>query len=144
MEERLSSSLTFVQKFLVNALWLGGGGFSLLLNKRCDPIMPIFFLIIAAGLYWSGGRVKKVERVGDVLRISNYFREIEVPLTEVESVSESRLMRTTLISLTFRQPTLFGSTIVFIPKSTVFGGWPRPSMVAQLQEEIARLHSSQP
>ena len=83
-----------------------------------------------------------MERVGDNLRISNYFQEIEVPLTEVESVSKSRAMRVTLISLTFRQPTSFGSSIVFIPKSNLFSGWSQPSLMEQLQADIARLKGS--
>jgi hypothetical protein len=142
MDERLSSSLTFISKFFLIPFWLAGGCFILLINHRADPILLIFFLIITACLYWACGRTKKVERIGDNLRISNYFQEIEVPLAEVESVSEARMMRTTLITLTFRQPTIFGDSIVFTPKSNIISRWSHPSMVEQLQAEIDRLRGA--
>ncbi len=142
MNEGLSSSLTFINKFFALVIWLGGGWFIFLINPRSGLFFLCFFLIITAFIYWSCCRLKRVERVGDILRISNYFREIEVPLTEVESVSGNIFMRPELIWLTFRRPTIFGSKIVFMPKWRVLSGWTRNPLVAQLQAEIDRLRGS--
>jgi hypothetical protein len=142
MNECLSSSLTLINKFFALVIWLGGGCFILLINPRFDLFFLLLFLIITAFIYWSCCRLKKVERFDNLLRISNYFREIEVPLTEVESVSGNIFMRPELIWLTFRRPTMFGSKIVFMPRWRVLSGWTRNPLVAQLQEEIVQLRGS--
>lgn len=151
MDELLSSKMTFFNKFIFSILWIGGFGFGTL-AMFIDPHIPAPALVVrilflagwlvgSAVIYWICGRIKRVERLGDNLLISNYFQEIEVPLTDVESVSEPTFWKPELIWIKFRRPTIFGSKIVFMPKIKLWIGVTRHPLVSKLNEEIKRLIS---
>jgi hypothetical protein len=61
----------------------------------------------------------------EALIISNYFREIRVPLSDMEKVSEDRgLRQVNRVTITFRHDTSFGRRIVFMPPfSWANAGW---------------------
>jgi hypothetical protein len=61
-------------------------------------------------------RLKRVRLDGSVLRISNYLREIQVPLADIAEVQENRWLNTRPIALIFNHPTLFGSRVLFMPR----------------------------
>ena len=151
MDDLLSSRLTFFNKYIFSILWIGGFGFGTL-AMFIDPhirtqalLVKILFLVGwlvgSVFIYWICGRIKRVERLGDKLLISNYFQEIEVPLTEVESVSEPTFWKPELICIKFRRPTIFGSKIVFMPKIRLWMGVTRHPLVSQLNAEIKKLKS---
>jgi hypothetical protein len=145
---RLSSSLTFVYKFVFPTLWIGGFATATLLMfvgpaDRADPELLrerwIFAGITVLGggfLYWFCARLKRVSLGADRVVISNYLREIEVPLRDVEAVSGSLLMSPELVWLRFRRPTRFGSQIVFMPRVRLFVGLSRHPLVAELRALI--------
>jgi len=69
------------------------------------------------------------------LYISNYRREIIVPLSGVTSVKENRWVNTRPITVAFREHTAFGQQVVFMPAGRAWLIW-RPHPVA---EELKRL-----
>lgn len=72
-----------------------------------------FVIVINAGVGSSLRRVR-VDQVD--LYISNYFREIIVPLCMLSDVTENRWVNIHPITLHFRTATEFGNTITFMPK----------------------------
>jgi hypothetical protein len=49
------------------------------------------------------------------LRLSNYRREVLVPLASVVAVRENRWLNIRPITIEFREPTPFGQRVVFMP-----------------------------
>jgi hypothetical protein len=79
----------------------------------------ILFCLVAALLTflvaWQGLQLKRVRMDDDALYISNYFREIRVPLTDMERVSElSGSRQGNRVTITLRCDTPFGRQIVFL------------------------------
>src|SRR5262245_47691433 len=83
------------QRMPPQAIWFLGA-FGVYLNVMC------------ALINW---RLKRVEMDGENLYISNYMDEIVVPLTNVASVSESRMMNPRPITIKFHEPTEFGNRV---------------------------------
>ncbi|MEP6571741.1 MAG: hypothetical protein ABJD11_03565 [Gemmatimonadota bacterium] len=136
MEESLSSSGTFLMKFLFPVVWLGGFGLGTLglwtgtphvRWEGQDTAPPWAKWIFLAGLFlgaWLIGRIavplKRVILSGDKLLISNYFSEVSVPLTSVLRVGLSRnesVNNTPLAFVELKEPCAFGSIVQFIPRS---------------------------
>ena len=145
MGERLSSRGTFFYKFIFSNLWIGFGPLIIFIHADARPEWPIFFmgwLIFSVIIYRTCCRLKRVERQGNILSISNYFQQTEVPLSDVESVSGTILGNPEFIWIKFRQPTIFGSKIIFMPKMRFFSlHFDRHPLVAQLNEEIMKLRT---
>jgi hypothetical protein len=80
--------------------------------------------------------LKRVTLTGDALHVSNYLREVVVPLRDVTHVGPSRFgMKTIVVRLAHE--TDFGRSIIFLPKLT-FGGlfWSSP-IVDRLRDAVA-------
>jgi hypothetical protein len=60
---------------------------------------------------WWALPIKKVSLIGDHLRISNYRREIEVPVSQIRKIKRSRWNRTPNVTLFFDPPTPFGRKV---------------------------------
>jgi len=122
----LSTVLTFFLKFVLPPLWivlfgeavcsaLFGGG-------RSSGSVAVLLLAWIAGtvlLWFSGMRLKRVRRVGSILRISNYRHEIAMPLSAVDRIEENRWIRGRPITVHFNRGTRFGTCIVFMPRTTM-------------------------
>ena len=142
----LSSSWTFVYKFLALPIWILFFGVAAvyltltpaLFESETDysiVIATLYFCLLAGAVffYWTYCRIKKVELAGKALRISNFFRTIEVSLEDVESVSGSILMNPELIRIRFWHPTEFGEKITFIGTYRLWGGLSRHPVVQELK-----------
>lgn len=140
---RLSSSLTFAFKFLLPPVWIAAlltSGFFPLADLRAGHWVLLVFLLVAFLVVYGATcfRLKRVALRGDVLRIGNFVREIEVPLVDVEQVTWSLLFKTDLAFLHFRRPTGFGKKVLFMPSLRLFHAWtrwPHPA-VTELQRCI--------
>ena len=102
-------------------LWssiFGGVTFAILskLPLAMHVLFPVLWLFGTLSWYWFGMRLKKVRLDQDALLISNYFREVRVPLRDVTNVSGNRWVNTRQITVTFDRETGFGKSIVFMPK----------------------------
>ncbi len=79
-----------------------------------------FLAVLIVGslsIWWSSVRLKRVRVDGKTLYVSNFRKEIAVPLGIVERVSENRWINIHPMTLYLRGPTDFGDKIVFMPKT---------------------------
>jgi len=81
--------------------------------------------------------VKKVSADGSAIYVSNYIREIRIPLDQISDVSGNNY-----VTISFRQPTCFGNSILFIAPARLFSSTPHP-VVAELRE-LCGLNPSSP
>jgi len=154
MRENLSSANTFFSKIVFPIFWIGGfatGTASLFLmgadtqvdTKQIPPpdMKWIFLAATLAGsvfLYWGCVRLKRVALDDHAVYVSNYLKEIAVPLQEIECVSENRLINIHPVTLTFRYETEFGRRVVFMPKVRLFALLSSHPVVEQLRMASAR------
>lgn len=138
----LSSDWTWFHKFVFPGLWISAFtivtvGMFLQDDKNQARDGRWFFLgmtiVGATFLYWSVIRLKKVSLDGDRLVVSNYRREIQVPLRDVEKVTGSVMMNPELIWVHFRHPTDFGTKILFMPPTRLWRGFSPHPMAAELR-----------
>jgi hypothetical protein len=144
----LSSKWTWFYKFALPTLWIGLFAYSTLIMfiasdswgaRDSRELGWVFLGLTVLGtlfLYWSCIRLKRVRLRGDVLVISNFETEIEVPLRDVDRVSGSLLVNPELVWLRFRRPTEFGTKVVFMPPIRFFHGFTRHPLVEELQEML--------
>ncbi len=120
----LSSSLTFYCKFVVSVLFIMFLLLSVILLcsfhlKNTDSLFTWIFLLIWAGfaMLFVGRMVtwKRVRMALDSLHISNYLKEIQVPLSGITEVTERRWLGPRTVTVRFREPTAFGAKIRFRP-----------------------------
>jgi hypothetical protein len=71
-------------------------------------------------LFWCHFRLKRVCIDKKTIFVSNYLKEIQVPLVKIENINSGLLSRPRLITVKFINKTLFGSSIVFAPPSGFF------------------------
>jgi hypothetical protein len=145
--ERLSSLQTFLFKFIFPSLWIGGFSTSTAAmwgsflsgnnpNGAASEIKYVFFALTIAGsayIYWSCIRLKRVRMDCHFLFISNYVKEIKVPLSMVKSVSEFRWDNAHPVTIRFMRPIDFGSSIIFMPKVRFFGFWSSHPVVERIR-----------
>lgn len=133
MSTTLSSRWTPFYKFVIPLLVLGGIGTSGVMayvhpDARTMPpgLRPdqgwIFIaaaaVIAIAVMWWTLGRLMRVELDDDELIISNYRTEIRVPLANVSRIGGPSRSNPPRYTLTFEEPTDLGRTIAFIPPMT--------------------------
>ena len=71
---------------------------------------------------WQGLQLKSVRIDDEALYVSNLFREIRIPLSEMKHVSEFLGWRQgNRVTITLRSNTPFGRKIVFLPRSSTPG-----------------------
>jgi hypothetical protein len=68
---------------------------------------------------WAFGGLKKVCIDGEYLFISNYLRQVRVPIANIASVEE-RGRRAHRIRIYLKEKTEFGSKIDFVPRGLAF------------------------
>jgi hypothetical protein len=93
-------------------------------------------LLMIPALYWFGLRLKKVAVDDRHLYVSNYVREIAIPLSDIESVSESWLIQPKLIYVRLKAKSLFGRKIVFAPPVRRFSQFRPHPVVDELKQMI--------
>jgi len=121
--ETISSSMTFFAKFvLLPLVWTGFGLVTVAIFLSAQPRdlqirwqFAVGWVIGSALCAWEGARLKRVQLEGCTLVISNYRDEIGVHASDIADVSQT-LLRGRPVTVTFKKPTLFGSSITFIPK----------------------------
>ena len=130
MATTLSSRWTPFYKFVLPLLVLSGIGTGAVFSYlRPEPqtmppgLRPDQGWILMAGvaviaivvMWWTLGRLMRVELDEDELIISNYRTEIRVPLSNVVKISGPSLSNPPRYTLTFEEPTDLGRTVAFIP-----------------------------
>lgn len=130
MATQLSSRWTPFYKFVLPLLVLSGiGTGAVVAYLRPEPqtmppglrpdqgwiLMLIAAVIAIAVMWWTLGRLMRVELDEDELIISNYRTEIRVPLSNVAKIAGPSRTNPPRYTLTFEEPTDLGRTIAFIP-----------------------------
>jgi hypothetical protein len=131
---------TFFLKFVLPSLWLGGFGFGAALLRPPSDTNWMFlaaFAIAGLSLYWWGVRLKRVVMTHGELRISNYRREIVVPFSEIDEVTENRWVNVHPVTVQFVRRTDFGQRIVFMPKARPFALFSSHPIVGELRSAAA-------
>lgn len=91
-------------------------------------------LLMMSALYGFGLRLKKVAVDDRHLYVSNFVREIAIPLADIESVSESWLIQPKLIYIGLKAESLFGRTIVFAPPVRLFSQFRHHPVADELKQ----------
>ncbi len=126
----LSSRWTPFYKFYLPALLLGGlglGAWYVALHPEQQSLPPgvapefgwVFVIgiavFVAAIMWWTAADLTRIELSDDELCISNYRTEIRVALNDVEDISGPSVTNPRRYTITFAEPTEFGSRVTFIP-----------------------------
>jgi hypothetical protein len=140
----LSSRLTFITKTIFPTCWIVGfGAITAFFWTGRDFPAETGWLFLAAwtagalSFWWWCIPLKKVGVCGGDLTISNFRKEIVVPLTFVESVTENRWVNVHPVTIHFRGDTEFGRMISFMPKSRVMFFWSSHPVVGELRRMVA-------
>jgi len=145
--QQLSSQWTYFYKILFARAWIGVFSIGTVFlffaaitgDTSAQNVLPMFLfgLIVGASfIYWALVRLKKVTLDDDILLISDFKKEIAIPLRNVERVTGSILISPELVWLHLRLPTEFGNTVIFMPPMRWFPFSKHP-IVRQLQRRIA-------
>jgi len=91
------------------------------------PVLLAFaFLVLTVGQY------KKVSIVGDHIVVSNYYKSVYIPASELSRFVGNRWISSRHVCLVFKHKTAFGSKILFTPKTNFNFFAPHP-IVAELE-----------
>jgi len=156
----LSSNLTYVYKVIVpglgitalvaaGAISLGFGLGPFTFDMASAPLGVQLFVLMIVGVAVYQIRLclalKRIEMDGRNLYVSNYRKQVVIPLREVATVTENRWVRMHPVTIHLLQTTEFGNSIVFVPDMS--GTWlsflPHP-IVNELQQAIARAKGTPP
>src|SRR5258706_5996968 len=135
MNTRLSSGSTFFFKFILPAFFVAAAGLNVIgfmldwVTGGALVVWQGFLLLVLGLIVWRCSPLKRVRLDGDALLISDYRREIRVPLKEVAAIEEPLWRRDRRVTLRFRSGTTFGDYVEFIPRGIFFLPW-RASCVA--------------
>lgn len=72
-------------------------------------------VLAAAIMWWTVGRLKRIELDDDELVISNYRTEIRVPLADINKISGPSATNPRRYRITFADSTEFGRSVSFMP-----------------------------
>jgi hypothetical protein len=149
MKRRLSSRQTILMKFIFPAFWIplfGFGTLSMFLNVFEGPDPPpkwIFLLAWVAGsvfIWWGCVRLKEVSVDDNFLYVSNYLKEIAIPLSDIHDVTENRWVNIHPVTIRLKATSKFGDKIVFMPTARFFAFFSSHPVVSELKE-LARSKS---
>jgi hypothetical protein len=146
----ISSAMTVLYKFVLPLSWfLGFGILSMSLwlgelhSRNGEPpteamrlIIPFAWLLCGVWLFWLTLRLKRVRIDAHHIYVSNYLREISVPINKIADVAENRLLNIHPVTVRFLSSTDFGNEITFMPK-TRWMSQRAHSIVAQLKQLAA-------
>jgi hypothetical protein len=140
----VSSRLTFFTKAIFPACWIagfGGGVAFIWASTGLPPETRWLFLAAwiagALSFWWWCMPLKRVRVSGGQLYVSNFRKEIVVPLTSIESVTENRWINVHPVTVHFRGDTEFGRKISFMPKTRVMFFWSSHPVVGELRRMVA-------
>jgi hypothetical protein len=77
-------------------------------------------------------RYKEVSVDEEYLYVSNFIKEIAIPLSDIVDVTESRWLNTHPVTIYLKSPSEFGNKIVFMPTIRFFGFTSHP-VVSELK-----------
>ena len=135
-------------KIIFPAFWIPLLGFGTLIMfvggfEGDAPPKWIFLFVWVAGsafIYWSCMRLKEVSVDDDFLYVSNYLKEVSIPLSEIYDVTENLWLNIHPVTIHLKSPSEFGDKIVFMPKTRAFAFFSSHPVVKELKE-LARTNN---
>ena len=131
--QRLSSNLTLVFKLFIPTSWVSFFGlFTLVIFIADTTDMPLlaspyfkfgflaFFLIFLVLIYFTIFQLKRVEYQGNEIFVTDYFKTIKFPVTNIDRISTMNLFIFKVVWFHLRAKGIFGKRIPFIAKKTTF------------------------
>lgn len=127
------------------ALWLGGRvAFAWVTYNRTHEHAPAFSaaivaisLLIFPLMAWTYARLKRVAKSDDALHVSNFRREVVVPLRDVDRVRQLPLSGNIVI-VDLAHDTELGRRVVFVARDIYWGPfWRTHPMVDRLRDAVA-------
>ena len=145
MPRRISSLLTFFHKFGLPVLFIISFldvMVTFLTVRRPSSFLDMIFVFLVAILFvgytvWLGWALKKVSIDNDNLYVSNYRKEITIPLSEIADVTEFLFSESRRVTIHLRKPTEFGQKIIFLATYRLFSFFSAHPIVEELRQ-IAR------
>jgi len=108
---------------------------------RVEPgAFPLKFLwLVTAGSFvytmWWSFALKRVAIDGDTIYISDYSREVALPLSAITEITENRWLKLHPVRIAFDRDTPWGRSIKFMPKLRfAMLNWLSHPVVAELRE----------
>ena len=149
MKRTLSSGLTPLHKIILPVCWLTGWSVGTLLMFVSAPEDPdeiggikwVFLAMLflgAALMYWFGIRLQAVSVDDEYLYVSNYLKEVAIPLTAIDRVTENRWVNIHPVTIHLKSPSGFGDQITFMPKTRWFGFFSSHPVVDELLDLVER------
>jgi hypothetical protein len=142
MKTRLSSSITFFWKYIFSTLWLGGFGLGTFIivdihgiGEESQPFL-IGLVIGLVFIYYGLLRAKAVYIDENYLYVSNFIKEVNIPLESIKEVSEYATSSPRLIFIKFKNETEFGKKIMFIGRSHSFLFFSTHPSVKEIRKRI--------
>lgn len=145
MKQRLSSLQTFLMKIILPIIWITSFGIGVInsfTGKDMGSDMPpkttflIFWILGIAFLYWICIRLKTVSVDENFLYVSNYIKEISIPLNDIYNVTENRWINIHPVTLHLKKASEFGDKIIFMPKIRLFAFFRSHPVVEELKEMV--------
>jgi hypothetical protein len=140
----LSSGMTFFMKFIFVGVWIVGFGVGTLAlwsspNAQVEAQWQFAGAWVAGSalIWWACARLKRVRVDGQALYISNFLKEISVPLGMIVDVTENTWVNIHPVTVHFRAPTEFGSKITFMPPARFLAMFSSDPVVAELKRLAA-------
>lgn len=153
-KQELSSSQTFFTKFVVSTIFITVGivGFNAFLALAITSRQSGLWLFVFLFMVWAVMAIHfcrnaiiplKVVSIDDrFLYVSNFFKEIAVPISEIEEVKkDDSSFRNGAVVVRLKSPTEFGQEIKFIPQSDLWFWKDGSTSVVQLLEELTKAHT---
>lgn len=143
MKRELSSKQTFFLKIILPIFFIAIFTAAILVivfSSKKGEILPIIIVFPLIGLfgisamYFTVMRYKKVSIDDEFLYVSNYRKEIEIPVSNISDVTEIKWVRTRPITIHLKTESEFGRKIIFTPKMNGFRIFADNPIIAELKE----------
>jgi hypothetical protein len=131
---------TFLMKIIFPALWIplfGLGAVTVLFipSKGEFPMIIPLIMWVAGSffIYWTCIRLKAVRVDENFLYVSNYLKEISIPLAQIYDVTENLWINIHPVTIHLKTPSEFGEKIVFMPTLRYFAWFQSHPIVDELK-----------
>jgi len=147
---QLSARQTFYCKFILPIVWLGvvasGTAMMFLAPERFRPPPPtlvkcqfvVLTLVGTASFARFSLPLKRVRMDEQALYVSNYLREVRVPLADVQEVTQGGWLSTRPVTVLLWRDSEFGRRIMFLPE-TSWRWWGANPKIEELRAAVRRV-----
>lgn len=144
MRRTISSPFTAIMKIIFPAVWVPLFGLGVLLaffgTGKNGTGYEGYYVLAAwvAGIvfiFWYGVRLKYVSVDENNLYVSNFLREIPIPLADIYNVTENIWLNIHPVTIHLKTPSAFGRKIMFMP--TTGNPWYTPHPIVEELKSMA-------